>query len=94
MAPGPSLDAPTFQALAAAQSELWKAREDLETMVQRGDLYPEDYLKRLNSAIEQSMRQSLRVLGPERFDAIFGEADKHPEDLVDREIRSSQMYPR
>jgi hypothetical protein len=94
MALGRPLDAPTFQALAIAQSELWKSQENLETMLQRGDVHPEDYLKRLNSAIEHSMQLSLRVLGRERFDAIFGEAGRHPEDLVDRAIFSSQARPR
>jgi hypothetical protein len=79
---GRSLDAPMFDALAIVQVELWKTRETLETILRKGDLYPEIYLERLNSAIELSMRQSLRVLGRERFEAIFGEAGRNPETLT------------
>ena len=40
------------------------------------------------------MERSRSLLGDERFDAIFGEAGKHPDGLADRDTFLAQVKTR
>jgi hypothetical protein len=94
MALGEPLDRSTFDALAAIQAGLWRTRTDLSASLEAGAMTSQTYWARLNSALQSAMDQSRSLLGEKRFQAIFGDAGRHPEGLVHRETFLAQSGSR
>jgi hypothetical protein len=86
MALGHPLDQPTLNRLLAIQATLRVEQSKLVDLLDAGELTPDQYLTRLNSEVQRAMGENLKVLGEDRFQAIFGEAGRHPEGLVDRKL--------
>jgi hypothetical protein len=82
---GGRLDPKTFDELASIQFALRAEQEKLAGLLESGKLDPKQYLSSLNAVLRRAMEQSHKVLGGERFLAIFGEAGLQPENLVDPE---------
>jgi hypothetical protein len=82
---GRSLDEATFNELKKIQSNLWDTQTELNARLEAGTLSPEAYLSRINAALKTSLENSQSLLGDEQFDAIFGDAGRHPEGLIDRD---------
>jgi hypothetical protein len=84
MALGHPVDQPTLSALHEIQTELRRAQSELVVRFDSGELTPDRYLKLLNDTLRSTMERSRSLLGDERFQAIFGEAGRYPEGLINR----------
>jgi hypothetical protein len=80
---GRPLDRVTFRQLAEIEADLQMQQQRLADQLERGALEPDAYLARINKALAVSMERSVALLGNEQFNAIFGEAGRHPEGLID-----------
>jgi hypothetical protein len=78
------VDQPTLAKLAAIQANLQHTQAEIASWLDAGEIKPEQYLELLNTLLRSAMEQSRILLGDERFYAVFGEAGKNPEGLVDR----------
>ena len=79
---GHPLDNIAFFQLAMIQAELWRSDIDLEHRLGQNQIDPQECLQRMNEALAVAMRRSMRVLGPEQFYTVFGEAARHTEGLI------------
>jgi hypothetical protein len=91
---GRSLDKATFNSLAAIQAEFRLSQAELVEKLETHEIASEEYLARLNEALRKAMGASKRLLGPERFRALFGEAGDHPEHLARPDIFFSEQAAR
>jgi hypothetical protein len=82
---GHSLDDQTFDRLAAVQARLHADQAELAALLDAGGITPEEYLYRLNYALQIWKLRSRDVLGRENFNAIFGDVGESPETLIDRD---------
>jgi hypothetical protein len=81
---GRRLDEPTRRSLQKIQKDFSRRQTRLVHNLDIGIVAPEVYLDQLNAVIKTMMDRMRDALGEERFTAIFGEAGRHPESLVDR----------
>ena len=58
---------------------------DLVAQLDREIIGPEQYLDQLNAMFGKAMKDCEHRLGPKRFLELFGEAGRHPEDMVDKD---------
>jgi hypothetical protein len=86
MALGHPIDGETLRALRAIQAELWRSGSELVRRLHGGELDPDQYLDQLHASIAGAMSQSRSLLGEQRFEIIFGDAGKNPEELINRTI--------
>jgi hypothetical protein len=85
MALGRPLDQTTLSALLAIQTVLRQTQSALVSRLQNGELTPDQYLDQLNSTLKLAMDETRLLLGDEGFQAIFGEAGRHPAGLIQRD---------
>lgn len=86
MALGHPLDQRTLESLLAIQETLRIAQSKLVQLFDAGELTADEYLIRLNAILEKAMQDNRTLLGDERFQAIFGDAGRYLEGLVDQKI--------
>lgn len=68
--------------LAAIQADIRNAYARIDRQFEEGTLTSEDCLNQLEAVIVKSMERCVLLLGDAKFDAIFGEAARHPKDLI------------
>jgi hypothetical protein len=85
LALGHPLDQVTLGALLEIQTVMRQTQSVLVARLQNGEITPDQYLAQLNSSFKLTMDETRLLLGHERFQAIFGEAGRHPEGLIDRD---------
>jgi hypothetical protein len=90
---GHPLDAATFGVLVSLQARLRAAQSELALKLDAGLLLPEEYLDRLNVALQEWVSETRGVLGTDAFDAVFGDAGRNPTGLVDRDTFVSETPP-
>jgi hypothetical protein len=90
---GRELDHPTFNQLANIQLYMRRTQKELRQALDAHQITPEAYLVKTNEALRVAMLISEKLLGKERFDAIFGEAGRHPEGLADRDAFFESQRP-
>jgi hypothetical protein len=88
---GTKLNVETFSKLAEIQFSLRQEQKKLATILQDGKITEKQYLGYFNSALSNAINQTQKLLGPDRFKAIFGEAGYQPEQLIDPEIFLNQQ---
>ena len=81
---GYPLDLPTFSALADIQAKLQAKQQKLEAKENAGNISRQQYLSRLNAAMEQFERQGIALLGRTQYEAIFGDGGPG-EGIIDEE---------
>jgi hypothetical protein len=81
---GHPLDAPTRRSLQKIQKDFSRRQARLVHNLDLGIVTSEEYLGQLNALLRSMMDRTQALLGDERFNAIFGEAGRYPESLVDR----------
>jgi hypothetical protein len=81
---GSPLDLPTFASLANVQADLRYKQSQLASLLEMGQIGPEDYVNRLTFELQDAMKRSDDILGRERFLAIFGKAGLAPEHMIDK----------
>jgi hypothetical protein len=81
---GSRLDEGTRRPLQKIQKDFVRRQARLVHTLDMGIVGPEEYLGQLNALLSSMMDRTRAVLGNERFDIVFGEGGRHPEDLVDR----------
>lgn len=82
---GEPLDKPTFMALAQIQTDLQTTQEELGARLESHSITPDTYLVRSDFELRRSMDLSRKLLGADRFKAIFGDFGLDPGGLIDRE---------
>jgi len=82
---GYALDPPTFSALAEIQAKPRAKQMKLQTKQEAGNISREQYLSRVNAAMEQFERQGVALLGRRQYDAVFGDGGPS-ESIIDAEI--------
>lgn len=83
---GKPLDRQTFEVFALIQLSLRKKQEELAGHLMSRKITEREYLVHFNSALQDAMLQSEKLLGSHRFQSVFGKAGYQPEKLVDAEI--------
>jgi hypothetical protein len=84
MALGHPLDASTRRSLQKIQRDFTRRQGRLVHNLDLGIVTSEEYLGQLNALLRSMMDRTQALLGDERFNAIFGEAGRYAEGLVDR----------
>ena len=91
---GNQLDEKTFYALLKIKINLDTHQEALTVLFDQGRITQEVYLQQVNLELQSSMDQSHRLLGEDRFLAIFGTAGLEPQCLIDRDTFLSHAQPK
>lgn len=83
---GKHLDKQTFEFLADVQAELQDTQRAIGGDLRAGKITLEVYLDRLTIALHRAKERGIEVLGPKRFEQIFGAEAYNPEAMIDREM--------
>jgi hypothetical protein len=83
MALGHPLDTSTRRSLQRIQRDFTRRQARLVHNLDSDIVTAEEYLGQLNALLRSMMDRTQALLGDERFNAIFGEAGRYPEGLVD-----------
>jgi hypothetical protein len=67
------------------------AQMELIQSLQKNEISSEEYLRKYNSALRETMISNERVLGHKDFVSVFGEAALTPEGLIDPETFFSEV---
>jgi hypothetical protein len=86
------LDERTFQALVQIQAVLRTIHHELVLQYEARRIGPEEYLSRMNAALESSATSGRALLGRNQYESIFGDGAP-TEELVDPEIFLAQHRP-
>jgi hypothetical protein len=81
---GGRLDKDTRRPLQKIQKDFIRPQARLVHNLDMGIVGQEEYLGRLNALLTSMMDRMRAVLGEGRFEIVFGEGGRHPQDLVDR----------
>src|ERR1700674_1625243 len=82
---GSRLDEGTRRSLRRIQRDFLSQQTQLVCVLDLGVISPEEYLGQLNVLMKGTMARMETALGRERFIAVFGDAGRHPERMVDRD---------
>jgi hypothetical protein len=91
---GRPLDLLTLRMLSQIRAALQGEQLRLARELEANAIAPEQYLMRLNEAMQRSMSDSRQLLGSEDFHRVFGNAGSSTEKLIDRNVFLASRQPR
>ena len=89
---GYQLDSSTFAQLARIQADLQQSQAKLTYALDNRTISPESYMDEVSRLLQTSMTRSRDLLGDTQFVALFGDAGRHPEAIIDRDAFEASLH--